>query len=65
MIKMSDLIDIEISLVLQLTLLKGIEENKDLKEDEILEILERIRNLSKEIEEKVTILLNQKSENKK
>jgi len=65
MIKKTDLIKIEILLKLQLGLLEEIHDNEKITEDDILAVLEMIKNMSKEIEEDVTVLLKQKSENKK
>ena len=60
MINKADLIKIEVLLQLQLGLIEEIEKNKDLVEDDILAILEMIKNMSKEIEEDATILLKNK-----
>jgi len=65
MIKKTDLIKIEILLKLQLALLEEINKFEKITEDDILAILEMIKNMSKEIEEDATVLLKQKSENKK
>jgi len=65
MVKKIDLIKFEVLLQLQLGLIDEISENEDLKEDEILEALEIIKNISEEISKDITVLLNQNSENKK
>ncbi len=65
MVKKIDLIKFEVLLELQLGLINEINENEDLKEDEILEALEIIKNISEEISKDITVLLNQNSENKK
>jgi hypothetical protein len=65
MIKKIDLIKFEILLELQLGLITEINENEDLKEDEILEALEIIKNISEEISKDISVLLNKNSENKK
>jgi len=62
MIKKIDLIKFEILLELQLGLITEINENEDLKEDEILEALEIIKNISEEINKDISVLLNQNSE---
>jgi hypothetical protein len=65
MIKEVELIKIEVLLQLQLGLIEEIHDNEKLTEDDILAILEMIKNISKEIEEDISVLLSQKSENKK
>ena len=65
MIKKIDLIKFEVLLELQLGLINEINENEDLKEDEILEALEIIKNISEEISKDISVLLNKNSENKK
>ena len=65
MVKKTDLIKIEILLKLQLGLIEEIDKFEKITEDDILAVLEMIKNMSKEIEEDVTVLLKQKSENKK
>ena len=65
MIKKTDLIKIKILLKLQLGLIEEINKIENITEDDILAVLEMIKNMSKEIEEDVTVLLKQKSENKK
>ena len=65
MIREIDLIKIEVLLQLQLGLIEEIHDNEKLTEDDILAVLEMIKNISKEIEEDVTVMLKQKSENKK
>ena len=65
MIKKTDLIKIEILLKLQLGLLEEVNKLENITEDDIITVLEMIKNMSKEIEEDATILLKQKSENKK
>ena len=65
MVKKIDLIKFEVLLELQLGLIEEINENEDLKEDEILEALEMIKNISEEISKDITVLLNQNSKNKK
>ncbi len=65
MIKKSDLIKIEVLLQLQLGLIEEIHDNEDLKEDDILAILEMIKNMSEEISKDVSIILKQNSEKKK
>ncbi|ARQ96701.1 hypothetical protein [Sulfolobus islandicus rod-shaped virus 11] len=65
MVKKIDLIKFEVLLELQLGLINEISENKDLKEDEILEALGIIKNISEEISKDIAVLLNKNSENKK
>ncbi|ARQ96490.1 hypothetical protein [Sulfolobus islandicus rod-shaped virus 10] len=65
MVKKIDLIKFEVLLQLQLGLIDEISENEDLKEDEILEALEIIKNISEEISKDIAVLLNKNSENKK
>jgi hypothetical protein len=65
MVKKIDLIKFEVLLELQLGLINEINENEDFKEDEILEALEIIKNISEEISKDITVLLNKNSENKK
>jgi len=65
MVKKIDLIKFEVLLELQLGLITEINENEDLKEDEILEALEMIKNISEEISKDITVLLSKNSENKK
>jgi len=65
MIKKTDLIKIEILLKLQLGLLEEVNKLENITEDDIITVLEMIKNMSKEIEEDATILLKQKLENKK
>jgi len=65
MIKKIDLIKFEVLLELQLGLINEINENEDLKEDEILEALEIVKNISEEISKDISVLLRQNSENKK
>jgi len=65
MVKKIDLIKFEVLLELQLGLINEINDNKDLKEDEILEALEIIKNISEEIGKDIAVLLKQNSENKK
>jgi len=65
MVKKIDLIKFEVLLELQLGLINEINENEDLKEDEILEALEIIKNISEEISKDISVLLNKNSENKK
>jgi len=65
MIKETDLIKIEILLKLQLELIEEINKHENITEDDILTILEMIKNMSRGIEEDVMVLLKQKSENKK
>jgi hypothetical protein len=65
MVKKIDLIKFEVLLQLQLGLIDEISENEDLKEDEILEALEIIKNISEEISKDISVILNQNSENKK
>jgi len=62
MVKKIDLIKFEVLLELQLGLITEINENEDLKEDEILEALEIIKNISEEINKDISVLLNQNSE---
>jgi len=64
MIREIDLIKIEVLLQLQLGLIEEIHDNEKITEDDIITALEMIKNMSKEIEEDVTVLLKQKSENK-
>jgi len=65
MVKKIDLIKFEVLLELQLGLINEINENEDLKEDEILEALEIIKNISEEISKDISVLLSKNSENKK
>jgi hypothetical protein len=65
MVKKIDLIKFEVLLELQLGLINEINKNEDLKEDEILEALEIIKNISEEISKDIAVLLNKNSENKK
>jgi hypothetical protein len=65
MIKKTDLIKIEVLLKLQLGLIEEIHNNEKITEDDILAILEMIKNMSGEIEKDVSVLLKQNSENKK
>ena len=65
MVKKIDLIKFEVLLELQLGLITEINENEDLKEDEILEALEMIKNISEEISKDISVLLSKNSENKK
>ena len=65
MVKKIDLIKFEVLLQLQLGLIDEISENEDLKEDEILEALEIIKNISEEISKDISVLLSKNSENKK
>jgi len=65
MIKKPDLIKIEVLLQLQLGLIEEIHDNEKLTEDDILAVLEMIKNISKEIEEDISVILKQNSENKK
>jgi hypothetical protein len=65
MVKKIDLIKFEVLLELQLGLINEINENEDLKEDEILEALEMIKNISEEISKDISVLLSKNSENKK
>ncbi len=65
MVKKIDLIKFEVLLQLQLGLIEEIYDNEDLKEDEILEALEIIKNISEEISKDITVLLSKNSENKK
>ncbi|ARQ96540.1 hypothetical protein CCL45_gp26 [Sulfolobus islandicus rod-shaped virus 5] len=65
MVKKIDLIKFEVLLELQLGLINEINKNEDLKEDEILEALGIIKNISEEISKDIAVLLNKNSENKK
>ena len=65
MVKKIDLIKFEVLLELQLGLINEINENEDLKEDEILEALEIIKNISEEISKDISVLLSKNSKNKK
>jgi len=65
MIKKSDLIKIEVLLQLQLGLIEEIHNDEKLTEDDILAVLEMIKNMSEEIEKDISIILKQNSENKK
>jgi len=62
MVREIDLIKIEVLLQLQLGLIEEIHDNENLSEDEILEALEIIKNISEEINKDITVLLNQNSE---
>jgi len=63
--KKTDLIKIKILLKLQLGLIEEINKLENITEDDIITVLEMIKNMSKEIEEDVTVILKQKLENKK
>ena len=65
MTKKTDLIKIKILLKLQLGLIEEINKLENITEDDIITVLEMIKNMSKEIEEDVTVILKQKLENKK
>ncbi len=65
MIKESDLIKFEVLLQLQLGLIEEIHNDEKLTEDDIFAILEMIKNISKEIEEDISVILKQNSEKKK
>ena len=65
MIKKTDLIKIEVLLQLELGIIDEIYENEKFSEDEILEVLKMIKNMSEEISKDITVLLNQNSENEK
>ena len=62
MIKKIDLIKFEVLLQLQLGLIEEIYDNEKLTEDDILSVLEMIKNISEEISKDITVLLNQNSE---
>ena len=65
MVKKIDLIKFEVLLQLQLGLIEEIYDNEKLTEDDILSVLEMIKNISEEISKDISVLLNQNSENKK
>ena len=65
MIKKIDLIKFEVLLQLQLGLIEEIYDNEKLTEDDILSVLEMIKNISEEISKDISILLSKNSENKK
>ena len=62
MVKKIDLIKFEVLLQLQLGLIEEIYDNEKLTEDDILSVLEMIKNISEEISKDITVLLNQNSE---
>jgi hypothetical protein len=62
MIKKIDLIKFEVLLQLQLGLIEEIYDNEKLTEDDILSVLEMIKNISEEISKDISVLLNQNSE---
>jgi hypothetical protein len=64
MISKADLIKIEILLKLQLGVLEEIHNNQKITEDDILTILEIIKNMSEEISKDVYVLLKQNKGNK-
>jgi len=65
MVKKIDLIKFEVLLQLQLGLIEEIYDNEKLTEDDILSVLEMIKNISEEISKDISILLSKNSENKK
>jgi hypothetical protein len=65
MVNKANLIKIEVLLQLQLGLIEEIHDNEKITEDDILIALEMIKNISKEIEEDISVLLKQNSEKKK
>jgi len=62
MVKKIDLIKFEVLLQLQLGLIEEIYDNEKLTEDDILSVLEMIKNISEEISKDISVLLNQNSE---
>jgi len=65
MVSKADLIKIEILLQLQLGLIEEIYDNEKLTENDILTVLEMIKNMSEEISKDAYVLLKQSKENNK